>query len=331
LNDNDHYQGVVVDQTTPTISLVIPSYNRADLIAQTLDSALSQVPPFLEVIVVDDGSTDHTASVLARYADRITVITVPNGGVQRARNRGVAAAHGSFIALCDSDDLLEAGYVATMQTWLREHPACDSIYCNFVTFDERSVHQDKFFRAPADFFDGALREGVFWHAIPDLYRRILAYQPLFSSGNIIQRSRYQALGGYNSQFNGVGAEDFEFTLRVVETGNTALCAEPLVRIRRHIANDSTDNVRQVRGEIQILEYALHHHAGGTLYRDAILASIETRRLDVFEGAFARGAFDIAGPMLAQLRHSPVDAKFRLKAAITRLPSFLRQPLWRLTQ
>jgi GT2 family glycosyltransferase len=329
--DDHTLSGEIVELTTPTISLVIPTYNRAGLIAETLDSALAQIPPFLEVIVVDDGSTDDTAAVLAPYAGQVTLIKVPNGGVQRARNRGIAAASGAFVALCDSDDLLEPGYVGAMQAWLGEHPGCNSIYCNFATFDERGIQPDKFAGAPADFFDGAVRSGSFWHDVPDLYRRILAYQPLFPSGSIVRRALYTELGGYDSQFNGVGAEDFEFALRVVQAGATALCADALVLIRRHASNDSTDNVRQVRGEIQILEYALVHHRAAASCRNAVLESIETRRLDVFDGAFARGAFEIAGPMLKLLRHPPAGAKFKIKALITRLPPLLRQPLWRLSQ
>jgi GT2 family glycosyltransferase len=310
---------------------VIPTYNRGHLIAETLDSALAQHPPFLEIIVVDDGSTDNTSAVLARYADRIRLLDGPNAGVQRARNRGVAAASGDFVAFCDSDDLLEAAYMATMQGWLRAHPECKSIYSNFATFDEQSVHADKFSGAPAGFFDGASCEGAFWYGMPDLYQRILDFQLLFPSGNVIRRTLYNALGGYDSRFNGVGAEDFEFALRLVEAGDTALCAEPLIRIRRHGANDSTDNVRQVHGTIQILEFALAHHASATRYQDAVQRSIDERRLDVFNGAFARGTFDLASQMLALLRHPPRDRKFKLKALITGLPAILRQPIWRLTQ
>jgi GT2 family glycosyltransferase len=320
-----------VDLNRLTISLVIPTYNRGHLIAETLDSALAQVPPFLEVIVVDDGSTDDTTAVLAQYAGRVQLLTGPNGGVQRARNRGVAAARGTYIAMCDSDDLLEPGYVNTMQAWLRDHPECNSIYSNFVTFDEQRVHADKFGKAPPGFFDGAQRSGAFWHRIPDLYRRTLAFQPLFPSGNVIRRALYAELGGYDPQFNGVGSEDYEFCLRLVEAGETALCNDALIRIRRHGANDSTDTVRQARGEIQILEHALAHHRSGPHYRAAILDSIDARRLDVFNGAFARGAFDVAYQALALLRHPPGDRKFKLKALITRMPGFLRQPLWRLTQ
>jgi glycosyltransferase involved in cell wall biosynthesis len=317
--------------TAPTISLVIPTYNRASLIAETLDSALSQVPPFLEIIVVDDGSTDHTSDVLASYVDRIKILVTKNGGVQRARNQGVAAAQGMYVALCDSDDVLEPGFVCTMQTWLRDHPDCNSIYSNFVTFNEKVTSTDKFTKAPASFFDNALRTNEFWHDIPELYKRTLTYQLLFSSGNIIRRSLYLDLGGYDTKFNGVGSEDYEFTLRLIEAGALALCSSVMVRIRRHGENDSTDNLRQVLGEIQILEYALNNHQSGALHREAIFASIEKRRLDAFHGAFARGAFEIATQVLAQLRHPPGDAKFRIKSMITRLPPQWRQPLWRLTK
>lgn len=315
----------------PTISLIVPTYNRGHLIAETLDNALAQSPSFLEVIVVDDGSTDNTQAVLAQYEGRVQVLNGPNGGVQRARNRGAAAARGTFIAFCDSDDLLEPGFVRTMQTWLVDHPECNSIYSNFSTFDETGVHADKFSHAPSGFFDGAQHSGPFWYAIPDLYRRTLDFQPLFPSGNVVRRSLYIDLGGYNPRFNGVGGEDYEFCLRLVEAGGTAVCMNSFVRIRRHGANDSTDNVRQVHGTIEILEYALSHHLSAATYRTDILNSIEERRLDVFNGAFARGAFEIAREMLALLRRPPNDAKFTLKSVITRLPQLLRKPLWRLTQ
>lgn len=320
-----------MDLNSPSISLVIPTYNRGHLIAETLDSALAQQPPFLEIIVVDDGSTDDTATVLARYADRVQLHSGPNGGVQRARNRAVEAARGEYIAMCDSDDLLEPGYVATMQAWLRDHPECNSIYSNFATFDEHGVHADKFSQAPAQFFEGALRSGAFWHGMPDLYLRTLAFQPLFPSGNVIRRSLYAELGGYDPRFNGVGAEDYEFCLRLLEAGETALCNDVLIRIRRHGANDSTDNVRQVGGTVQILEFALAHHRSAPRYREAILASIDERRLDMFNGTFARGDFATAAQTLALLRQRPQDVKFRLKALITGMPALLRQPFWRLTQ
>lgn len=320
-----------MSNTVPTLSLVIPAYNRAALIGATIESALNQGLPFLEIIVVDDGSTDHTAEVLARYANKIQVIKLANGGVQNARNIGVAAASGDYVALCDSDDLLETNYVETISTWLAAHPGYDAVYSNFVTFDERGVHADKFSLAPSGFFAGASQTDGFWHDIPDLYLRTLSYQPLFSSGNVIHKGFYQRLGGYDVRFNGIGGEDWEFTLRVIGQGRVALCAMPLARIRKHGANDSADNIRTVSGCVHILEYALNEHPFSRPYRDAVLRGIDERRLDVFNGAFARGTFDVASDMLDRMRCRPQDRKFRLKAFITAMPGPLRRPLWRLTQ
>lgn len=190
------------------ISLVIPTYNRGSLIAETIDSALEQKHPFAEIIVVDDGSTDHTAEVLSRYGDRITVIRLPNGGVQRARNAGVHAASSPWVMFCDSDDLIRPDLNSHLVQWLESDPRCDAIYCNFVTFDERAEQSDKFSQAPASFFAGARRSGHIWHDIPDLYARTVAYQPLFFSGNIIRKALYEAIGGFDTHFNGVGGEDW---------------------------------------------------------------------------------------------------------------------------
>jgi GT2 family glycosyltransferase len=313
------------------ISLVIPTYNRGDLIGETIDSALRQTRPFAEIIVVDDGSTDGTAAVLAGYGGRIRVIRVANGGVQRARNTGVAAARADWIALCDSDDLLDPAYCALLGDWLEAQPACDAVYCNFIAFGAGGDQPDKFAQAPAGFFDGAQRDGPFWCDIPELYVRMLDYQPLFPSGSLIRKATYQAIGGYDPRFNRVGAEDLEFTLRLAAVCRISLCATPLVRVRKHGGNDSTDNDRQLRGEVQILEFALGQHPAAQRYRAAIERGIDRRRLFLFDGAFARGEFERANELLGQFRRRPRERRFRAKAFITRLPRPLRQPLWRATQ
>jgi glycosyltransferase involved in cell wall biosynthesis len=320
-----------VSGTAPQLSLVIPSYNRADLIGATLDSALNQRVPFAEIIVVDDGSTDHTAEVLSRYSDRVRIIHLPNGGVQHARNTGVAAVRGEYAVLCDSDDLLEPDFVAIMAPWLDAHPGFDVVYSNFVTFNEGTVHPDKFALAPRGFFDGAQTSGAFLHDIPDLYVRTVGYQPLFVSGCVIRKSAYEAMGGYDKRFNGVGGEDWEFTLRLIGERRVAVCTVPLVRVRKHDGNESASNIHTVSGCIRVLEHALAQHPYAQPYREAILDSIDARRLDVFHSAFASGAFDTANHMLQQLRRRPHDRKFRLKAFIAALPGLLRQPLWQLTQ
>ncbi len=89
----------------PTVSVIIPTFNRGWVIREAIDSVLNQTFGNFELIVVDDGSTDNTLDILAEYKDRITLIKQRNRGVSAARNRGMDAASGRFIAFLDSDDL----------------------------------------------------------------------------------------------------------------------------------------------------------------------------------------------------------------------------------
>ena len=88
----------------PLVSVIIPAYNRAHTVGRSVDSVLYQTYRPLEVIVVDDGSTDGTAAALDVFGNRIIVISQPNGGPSSARNHGVANSKGEFIAFLDSDD-----------------------------------------------------------------------------------------------------------------------------------------------------------------------------------------------------------------------------------
>src|SRR5215204_4807622 len=89
----------------PLVSVIIPNYNYAQYLTQTLDSVLSQTYPHVEIIVVDDGSTDGSQEVLRNYTDRVTWFQQRREGVSVARNRGVQESHGQLIAFLDADDV----------------------------------------------------------------------------------------------------------------------------------------------------------------------------------------------------------------------------------
>lgn len=316
----------------PSISLVIPAYNRADLICETIDSALAQTLPFDEIIVVDDGSTDHTQSVLAKYEKRITVLRTKNKGVQAARNTGIAAAKTELVALCDSDDLLEENLCQTILPWLGQHPEVDICFCNFINFDQNGAYPDKFSQAPENFFDGATTsEENFLVKIPDLYCRTLAFQPLFQSGLIMRKQFFDTIGGYDQTFQGVGAEDWEFTLRAISSGRVALCLPTLARVRRHSGNDSANAMHMNLGEAKILEFSLAHHKSTDQYRVDILKTIDERRTRAFDAAYASGDFNLAKIIKIKLNKKPKGLRFIAKIIIISLPSKLRGFFWKLTQ
>jgi len=308
----------------PSLALVIPSFNRAHLIVETLKCALEQDTLFDEIIVVDDGSTDNTLAILETYSDQIRIIPTTNHGVQAARNTGVQASQCAYICLCDSDDLLERNYVTTVRTWLSSKCPQDILYCNFRTFSETVTQEDKFSQAPDGFFQAGTRTDSFIYNIPKLYRQVVTFQPLFSSGVVIKKDFYQRIGGYSTAFRGTPAEDFEFVLRTIDLGNITVCTDPIVRIRKHPGNDSRDTMKQCMGEASILEYALLHHQSAEYEQDLIRASIDRRRIDAFNMAFSRREHQLALELLASIQKRPDDLKFIIKKKILQLPVFARE-------
>lgn len=303
---------------TVTLTLVIPSFNRADLIVETIKSALDQTHPFAEIIIVDDASTDSTLTELLQFGGKITVIASSKIGVQRARNKGVSAAKTPYVTLCDSDDLLLPDYVEKISTWLLAHAECDSVYSNFCTFDEKKIDNDKFSSAPSGYFDGSLEEGEFLSEIPKIYGKTVLFQPLFSSGVTVRKSFYESLGGYDPSFNGIGSEDWEYTLRAVQNGKTSVCLSPLVRIRRHSGNDSNNQIRMLLGEVSVMEHALRNHKEAKNYSESIRYSINKRRVEAFELAFGTKQYDKAASILVSITEKPGNFKFRVKVMLVQL-------------
>ena len=110
------------------VSVIIPVYNGERFLAEAVESVFAQTYRAVEIIVVDDGSTDGTASVAGRFGDRITFLRQDNAGVGPARNRGVRAASGAFIAFLDADDAWTRGKLALQVAALREDRALDLVF-----------------------------------------------------------------------------------------------------------------------------------------------------------------------------------------------------------
>ena len=106
--------------STPVVSIVIPCYNQAEFLPEAIDSVLAQTYRPIEVLVVDDGSSDNTAEVAQRYGDRIRYIHRANGGISAARNTGIAHVRGDFVKFLDSDDHIHPETVA----WQMEALGC---------------------------------------------------------------------------------------------------------------------------------------------------------------------------------------------------------------
>jgi glycosyltransferase involved in cell wall biosynthesis len=121
---------------SPAVSVIIPAYNNAAHLPGTIDSALNQTFGDIEVVVVDDGSTDDTPAICAAYGDRIRYFRQENAGSATARNRGIAESSGEFIAFLDADDIWEPEKIAVQLAFMREHPQFAMTYTDKSWMDD---------------------------------------------------------------------------------------------------------------------------------------------------------------------------------------------------
>ena len=203
----------------PTVSVVIPAYNYARYLSMAIESALAQTHPPLEVIVVDDGSTDETPSVLAAHGDRIRAIRQPNGGAGAARNTGIAAARGDYLAFLDSDDLWRRDKLELQLARFARDPDLGLVHCGVETIDELG-------RTTGYLLEG--REG--WMAMEMLrLDREVIQAP--GSNVMVPRRVAEEVGGFDARLP--PSEDWDFAYRVAVGRRIGYVAEPLLRYRLH--------------------------------------------------------------------------------------------------
>ncbi len=121
-------EALPTDSQRPLVSVVMPAYNASAYIQQAIDSVLAQDYPAVELIVVDDGSNDDTVARVQAYGDRVKLLTQANQGSAVARNQGLEAARGEYIAFLDSDDVWLPGKLTAQVAYLERHPDVDLVY-----------------------------------------------------------------------------------------------------------------------------------------------------------------------------------------------------------
>ena len=126
----------------PKVSVIIPTYNRSKYVTKAIDSVLAQTYRDFEIIVVDDGSTDNTKEVLKPYTDRIKYLYQENTGVSAARNAGIRAAGGQWIAFLDSDDEWLPEKLSIQMDYLSRHNEIVAFITNvkFILPDNKSIN-----------------------------------------------------------------------------------------------------------------------------------------------------------------------------------------------
>ena len=206
-------------------SVIIPLYNKEQFVELAIHSVLNQTHQEFEIVVVDDGSTDNGVErVLAFHDPRIRVIRQKNGGVSRARNRGIDEARGELVCFLDADDWYEKSFLQTIRRMARQYPRGTFFGANFKTVYE--YRPDQWNDLPAlprpvelvnNFYERRYRLGAFLHtdSVAAWRADLLAMQPCYPPG--------ESMG-----------EDQDFWHRMAERFALAYCAQPLIGYRYEV-------------------------------------------------------------------------------------------------
>jgi len=186
------------------VSIIIPTYNYGRYIQRAINSALQQSYPNIDVIVVDDGSTDNTQAILAEYGDTIRNIKQRNQGASAARNHGISEAHGDYIAFLDADDYYLPGNISTKVEYLVSHPEYQWCYSDWAWVDEQGTiagygHEPK-------------QSMAHYKLQGDVFSDVLGGLRLGTNVFLFRRSILLHAGGFDEQLTTL--EDYDLFLRI---------------------------------------------------------------------------------------------------------------------
>ncbi len=210
----------------PRVSVALPVHNRERYVAEAIESILAQTFTDFEFLIVDDGSTDGTLSILNRFAardSRIRVISRPNTGIVGARNEALGLARGELIAVMDSDDVALPERFEVQVRYLDENPDCVMIGSRVLVIDSDG---DPLIVLPTPLSHEEIEDGFL------NFRGQLVHH----STTMIRRRSLLEIGGYRPEC--CVAEDLDLFLRLAEIGRIANLAEPLLNYREHSSKSS---------------------------------------------------------------------------------------------
>jgi GT2 family glycosyltransferase len=248
--------------SAPRVSVLIPTYNRADLLREALDSVYCQSFVDYEIIVVDDGSTDNTRAVIAEYPD-VEYLYLEHGGPARARNAAMQRARGEYLCYLDSDDLFYPHKLALQVEWLDRHPECVMVYTEFSAFDGRGFWEEfhlknyhkSAYRNPRCAYERLFSEheelvhnrtlaglgNDAWRARREyrgnLYEAYLYDMVVFTNSMMFRRAALATVGLQDPYFGHF--HDLEFALRICRAGKVGFIDNPTYKLRYHPTQVST--------------------------------------------------------------------------------------------
>lgn len=284
----------------PLVSVVVATFNGSRWVARTLDSILAQSWAPLEVLVCDDGSTDDTPDVLARYADRVTVLRQENAGVSAARNHGARHARGQWIAFLDHDDLWDADMLERQLAAVAGRPGAGLVFGDSLLIDADGRVLGRRGRY-LDYRDG--------HVLTELLHG--NFIPIETA--VLPTRVFRELGGFDEDLRYL--EDYDLYLRLAARHPVVFQPRPVARYRIHDHNLSHDRESLLAEWVLVLERLLHDPALPAAAHALVTAQRGQRCADAAWQAARRGDAALARRWLADAgRDCPARDRVRVRAA-----------------
>lgn len=315
MNDYSHNEPI-------ECALVIPVYNDHKNLLTLIRSLKNQTKPFTEIIVVDDGSEEPISLSSETSESHLKVIRTRNHGLQHARNTGIQNAESDWVTLCDSDDILINEYHEIVSEFLAspEGTAISAVYSSLTKFEDESEIQT---------FSIASKPRLGLKILGQ--REILAAfrQPtLMPTGLTISKYGMVRVGYFDPKLRGLGSEDLEFHLRVLTKLRVAISHDSLGFYRRHPKNASSDFVKQVCGEVNILSAFIKENAHFIFQKRTFDSEIQKRLIWLIGGSWARNNQEVFLESAKRLSWPNYGLKIMIQHCIMLLPEKTRNVVMR---
>lgn len=260
----------------PAVSIITPVYNAADVIAQTIESALVQTWTDREMIIIDDGSTDGSGEIVKGFGGMVRYHRIENSGVASARNRGIALAAGRYIALLDHDDLWAPTKLEQQVAVMERRPEVGLVITDVAHLDHAGNPM------------GIIGAG---YNPTETFARLFVrgYVPTPSAA-LIRRSVLDAVGGFDERFHSAGLDDQELWTRIAAHCDIANVPEPLTYHRNRELKPAEIAVRHRSLLIELLlrRFGDDPERHRFLLREQAAYLADLGKLQVRDGDLAKG-------------------------------------------
>lgn len=210
------------NENAPAVSVIVPAYNAGEFLREAIDSVLAQTYRDFEVIVVDDGSTDHTRDVLRIYGSAVRSIRQKNGGAAAARNCGILNSSGRYIAFLDADDVWLPAKLERQVSCLERHPQLVAAYSDSRDLEDGILNPES----------RLARFGI--RASGRIFEDLLRHNFLHTSSVVVRRTALAEAGLFDASLR--GSEDIDLWMRLSRVGDFGCVDEVLAYYRRHSSN-----------------------------------------------------------------------------------------------